>query len=488
MLPLLLGPGIANGQFVESKIEFLVPIDSRLVLPDFEGETASILLTGRSEDGTKHIGLFAVAEDSVASAPMLSMTVSPEILFFDSGRIGGQMRLLFLTPDGVSVLDASGSGLRTLFEMPSIFRTSSKAPVTELDFLKDVNQDGLEDIVLQDFSGLRVALQTADGFESTNILQIRPEMRSSEGQPHYVVDRLHHFDFTLDGKKDLGIIRDNQFLVFERGQNGFASQSKTLPIDIEILDEASERYEDRVVDIDQSDFQLSRIDKVADLNGDELPDILTITTISSGLFNKRTEYRVHLGRKGANGVSYQSDADAEIPSDGIQIALSLLGEDKPGGIDLVSTSFRVGFGEIISALFSRTVKLNIELYRLGSDPLYPPKPDFRTKVKWRFSLSTGFVNNPAVRFADFDGDGTDDLLLQKDTESFQIRVGEGRDFSSKKLEWLTELPRDGALIRAVDVNRDARQDVLVGFGRGDGEGMRNRLHVLLSVPTNEDSR
>ena len=75
MLLVLTGPGSANGQFVESKLEFLVPIDSRLVLPDFEGETAAILLTGRSEDGTKHIGLFAVSEDSVASAPMMSMTV-----------------------------------------------------------------------------------------------------------------------------------------------------------------------------------------------------------------------------------------------------------------------------------------------------------------------------------------------------------------------------------------------------------------------------
>ena len=373
------------------------------------------------------------------------------------------MRLLFLTPNGVSVLDASEPDLKPLFEMPSIFRTSSKAAVRELDFFTDVNQDGLEDFVLQDFNGLRVALQAADGFESTNILQIQPEMRSSEGQPQYVVDRLHHFDFTVDGKKDLAVVKDNQFLVFERGEKGFASQAMILPIDIEILGEASEPYEDRVVDIDQSDFQLSRIDKVADLNGDKLPDILTITTISSGLFNKRTEYRAHLGRKGEQGVYYQSDADALIPSDGIQIAMSMLGEDEPGGVDLVSTSFRVGFGEIISALFSRTIKLNIELYRLGMDPLYPPEPDFRTRVKWRFSLSTGFVNNPAVRFADFDGDGTDDLLLQKDTGSFRIRAGEDRDFSSNKLEWSTELPRDGALIRAVDVNRDARQDVLVGF-------------------------
>ena len=478
----------ANAQFLESELEFKVPIDSHRVLTDFEGGRGSILLTGRSKTSEKYIGLYTILQESVNTAAMIEMSVPSEVLFFDAGRVGDETKLLFLTPTGVLELDPESAELRPLIEISSIFRTASNAAVTELDFLRDVNEDGREDIVLPDFHGLRIALQTSKGFEAIDILELHPELRFNQGQANYLVRPLHHFDFTLDGKKDLAIIEDNQFLVFERTEDGFERHADPYPIDIDLVQEGKERYEDRVIDIDQSDYRLSRIDKVADLNGDELPDIMTITTISSGLFNKHTEYRVHLGRKSADGVRYQSIADAEIPSGGIQVDLSLLDEDHDRGKDLVSTSFRLGFGEIITALFTRSIKVNVELYRIGTEPLYPAEPDYRAKVKLRFSLSTGFVNVPAVRFGDFDGDGSSDLMLQQDSEGLEIRLGNGSDFNSGKLQWSTTLPRDGTRIKVVDVNGDAGQDVLVGYGRGDGDGMRNRLRVLLSHPIEEDAR
>ena len=484
----LLCAGTANAQFIESELEFNVPIDSHRVLRGFEDGRGSILLTGRSKTSEKYIALYPILSDSVHATATIDMTIPAEVLFFDAGRVGDEMSLLFLTPSGISRLEPESATLLPLADMPSIFRTPSNAAVTELDFFMDVNQDGRDDIVLTDFDGLRIALQSEDGFVQQNVLNIRPELRFNQGAPYYQVQDLHYFDFTLDGKKDLAIIRDNRFLVFEYTESGFASSSISMPIDIEILDEANESYDDQVVDIDQSDFRVSRIDKVADLDGDELPDIMTITTVSSGLFNKHTEYNVHLGRNGSDGVRYESIADAQIPSDGIQVALSILGEDDDTGKDLVSTSFRLGFGELITALFSRSIKINVELYRIGTEPLYPAKPDYRAKVKLRFSLSTGFINVPAVRFGDFDGDGNSDLMLQQDVEGLEIRLGDGRDFKSGKLKWPTTLPRDGTLIKVVDVNGDERQDVLVGYGRGDGDEMRTRLRILLGHPMEVDAR
>ena len=109
-------------------------------------------------------------------------------------------------------------------------------------------------------------------------------------------------------------------------------------------------------------------------------------------------------------------------------------------------------------------------------------------MRLRFSLSTGFVNVPAVRFGDFDGDGRSDLMLQEDTESLEIRLGNGRDFKSGKLQWKTTLPRDGTLIKVANVNDDSATDVLVGYGRSDGDGMRNRLRVLLGQPLEEGAQ
>jgi hypothetical protein len=484
----LIGLNVANAQFLESELEFVAPIDSHRVLSGYAGERGSIFLTGRSESGEKTIGLYAIEQDSVNASALLRMPVPPDVLFFDAGQVGGTSELLFLTTDGISRLDVETATLIPIAAVQSIFRTGSRAPLTELDFFKDVNEDGMDDIVLADFEGLRISLQAADGFEPQILLNIRPELRLNAGGPHYQVETLHYFDFNLDGRKDLAIVRDNQFLVFEYGENGFAANAKTRAIDIELEPEDSDRYGGGVVDIDQSDYRRSQIDKVVDLNGDALPDILTITTVSAGLFNKHTEYRVHLGRKSDQGVYYLPTEDAEIPSDGIQVDLSLLGEDEAQGKDLVSTSFRIGFGEIISALFSRSIKVNVELFRIGTEPLYPPEPDYRARVRLRFSLSTGFVNVPAVRFGDFDGDGNSDLMLQEDTENLEIRLGDGRDFKSGELQWTTSLPRDGTLIKVANVNDDSAMDVLIGYGRSDGDGMRNRLRVLLGQAIEEGAQ
>ncbi len=475
----LISLNAANAQFLESELEFSVPIDSHRVLSNYAGELGSILLTGRTEGGEKRIGLYPIMQKSVDATALLEIPVPSEVLFFDSGHVGENIELLFLTPNGISRLDVESATLMPIVDIQSIFRTPSHGPLNELDFFFDVNQDGREDIVLADFEGLKILLQTPDGFAPQGLLNIRPELRLNQGEPHYQVETLHHFDFNLDGQKDLAIIRDNQFLVFENNGSGYAADAKTLPIDIDLEPEDSDRYDGEVVDIDQSDYRVSRIDKVADLNGDSLPDILTITTVSEGLFNKHTEYRVHLGKNSAEGVHFQPDEDAEIPSDGIQVDLSMLGEDETQGKDLVSTSFRIGFAEIISALFSRSIKINVELFRIGTDPLYPPKPDYRARVRLRFSLSTGFVNVPAVRFGDFDGDGSSDLMLQQDTEVLEIRFGDGNEFDSGGLEWTTTLPRDGTLIKVANVNGDSALDVLVGYGRADGEEMSNRLRVLL---------
>ena len=65
-----------------------------------------------------------------------------------------------------------------------------------------------------------------------------------------------------------------------------------------------------------------------------------------------------------------------------------------------------------------------------------------------------------------------------------IREGtiDGDGFNRRAIEWATFLPRDGALIEVVDANGDLGADLLIGYGASDGEGMRNRVRVLISDP------
>lgn len=477
---------IAKAQFVESELDFGLPIDNRLALPGFAGSPGAILLTGRSDEGDKYLALYTVHDNgSVDAEPAAKVAQAEDVLFFDTGRIGAERRLLLLTSSGISEL--TPTGVSELIKVQSIYKTRSSAALAMLDFLTDVNGDGLDDIVLPDFEGLRVGLQSSAGFNGFELLELPPLLTVTNAEARYRADRLYSYDFNRDGWMDLAVIRNNSFWIFDAtGERSFSSTPRILPIEIGLADDnVIRRAEENPVDLDQSDFSLTRIADVTDLNGDGLPDIVTFTAISKGLFDKRTEYHVHLAAAGGGGIHYSATPDADIPSDGVQVDLAAVDVNGDGTQDLVTTSFQLGFRELIGALLKRSVTLDVALYRLGTSPIYSAEPDFRADAKLRFSLSTGFISNPAVRFADFDGDGLTDLMLQEGSDELLIRRGSnsGREFASRAVAWSTRLPRDGTLIEIIDANGDDRQDVLVGYGRADGEDLADRVRVLVSEPT-----
>jgi FG-GAP-like repeat len=485
--------GTAGAQFVDSEIDLKLPIDSHASLPGFDGSAGAILLTGRSASGEKHLALYEVRGDgSVPSTPAAEMTLPDDVLFFDTGRVGDRLELLLLRRSGVSRLIVPEGRVLEVAKLPSIYRSGSKAGVTKLDFLVDVNDDGLDDLVVPDFDGLRVALQSAEGFDPPELLELPSALVAVQVEARYRVDELYHYDFDHDGRKDLAVIRNNEYLVFDAaGPRGFAHRPHVVPIDIDLAGDAVvARLQENITGFDQSDFSLTRISRVADLNGDGLPDIVTFTAISTGLFDKRTEYRVHMALRDDAGIHYRREADATIPSDGFQLDLATVDVNRDGQLDLIITSAKVGFTELIAALFSRSVGLDIGLHRMNGEGSYSSAPDYHAKARLRFSISTGFISNPAVRFADFDGDGLTDLLLQRGTDELKIDYGSDRNggFGARSAVWATRLPRDGASIDITDVNGDGRQDALIGYGRADGEEMPSRLRVLVGAPATEPSR
>jgi hypothetical protein len=471
-------------QFVESLIDFGAPVDSPIALPDFGGMPGALFITGRTPQGHKRIALYGIqADGAVAEEPLSAVGVGQDVLFYDRGRIGAAETVALLSPTSVLSLDPRSGQLRDLLPVQSIYRSPSRTAITELQFLRDVNQDGLDDVVLPDFEGVRIYLQQPSGFSPGMLIKVAPRLRLSASSPEYVADELYYYDFDLDGSRDLAVLRDNRFLVFIWTGEGFRGDPDELTLRMPLASSQDvEMLEENVADLDQSDFQLSQIFRVTDLNGDELPDVVTFTTISSGVFDKRTEYRVYLGRAGPRGVEFSSESDAMIPSDGFQVELVEIDANGNGRQDLVSTSLRLGLGKILKALFSKSMNLDVELRRMDSLGGYPARPDYRSKVQVRFSLNTGFVHYPAVRFGDFDGDGMIDLLLQDGEQRLAIHPGvaDGSDFGPTASVVNTVLPRNGDLIQVVDADDDPRQDLLIGYGPGDEAPLPNQLRVLIS--------
>lgn len=480
---LVTSPALA--QFVETELALDVPIESRLGISGFDSQPGAIVLAGRSKDRQKHMAIYPVrADGSVASEPSTRLLLPEQVLYFDSATINAETTLVFLTPDGILELDPESGRLNSLLSIASVYRTPTRESLGHLDFVRDLNDDGLDDIVLPDFDGVRIRLQTTHGFGPEILLDIAPRLLLGTSQASYRPDQLYLYDFNLDGMRDLAVLRDNQFHVFDADSEwSFASHARRIPIDIELAaDDEAARFEENLVQIDQSDFRSSRISDVTDLNDDGLPDIITFTAISSGVFDKRSEYGVHLASWTQDGIRYRDPADAKIASRGFQVGLTPI--DSEGGRDLVSTSVDFGFRQVIAALFTRSLTVDVSLHRFGNDPIYTSEGDYHTETKLKLNISTGFVSVPAVRFADFNDDGLADILLQQGDDELLIREGSrsAEDFGESSWTWETTLPLDGSLIDVADANGDGFKDVLIGYGNADGEEMRNRLRVLVGQP------
>ena len=114
---------------------------------------------------------------------------------------------------------------------------------------------------------------------------------------------------------------------------------------------------------------------------------------------------------------------------------------------------------------------------------YPDKANFVTKTKVHFNLSSGQVDIPAVVVDDFDGDGRQDLIVQTKPDRLSFYAGESsNELFAKKPSFIdVDLPRNGELVEAGDINDDGRADLIVRYNESDAAGMANKVRLMIST-------
>ena len=101
-----------------------------------------------------------------------------------------------------------------------------------------------------------------------------------------------------------------------------------------------------------------------------------------------------------------------------------------------------------------------------------------------FDLETGLTRYPAVRIADFDGDGLAELLVQEEPDELTLYpgVGEPALFGKSERTLALPLPINGQMVEARDLDDDGRADLIIRYGPADGTEFFGELRVLLSMP------
>lgn len=444
-----------------------------------------ILLAGRTADLDQLLAIYRI-DSSNLEVPILVASISPDSrkIAFDIARFSDKDALVFIEPGRVVAYDIETGEYQQIAEISSLYGQERVGGIVPIDFFRDLNGDDLDDLIVTDVSGYRVRLQMPDGhLGPESILTKSVTMSLSDRSVHFANRTLVSGDMNFDGQSDLTVWSGPTLQVYVQQPDGkFAATADERHTGLDVLtDLEMQALENDRGAVDQEGLTESRIYSIEDLNGDAIPDILTESTFSEGLFDRRNEFRLHLGQDGQEFVTFQPEPDALLASEGILFDPISTDIDGDGRMDLLTRKARLSFGRIIRALISGGITLELQFYKMTESATYPDKANYSTKTKVRFSRSSGQVDIPAFEVADFDGDGLQDMLLQSGVDELGFYRGIRNDdlFAKMTAKINVKLPRNGELAESMDINGDDRIDLIMRYSVADSDQLSESVRMLI---------
>jgi hypothetical protein len=450
------------------------------------GSDRHIVLAGRDDQHLQRLAVYPVAWPQPGPVePVLALAPAPNLVAYDIGRLAGHDVLLFVEPGRILRYDFATSDFVELAKIHNMFGQDRSGEIVPIDFFRDINLDGRDDLVVPDTAGYRIRLQRPDGsLAAESVLAESIAMTVTGNTVSFESRPLFSGDMNFDGLSDLAVWRGDSLRIYEQQPDDrYAEQPRILELGLDLLSEAELRARQGGPGaVDQQGLTENRIWSIEDRNGDQLPDILIESALSNGVFDKRNEFRLHLGRRDDGRLAYREVADAVLASDGLQFGLVTTDIDSDGRQDLVLRNVRLTFPRVIRALLSGNVSLQVLFFRMSADGRYGPDADFATRTSVRFSVSTGHIEIPAIKVDDFDGDGLKDLMMQtgRDTLGFFPGIPKPGLFAEDSTDLQLVLPGNGDLVTTGDLNGDERADIIIRYNTADGDEAAHILRLLIS--------
>ncbi len=465
-------------------------------------------LTGRSvadlaavhvdRDGDRRLRVLSFADGDWSTAT--EATLRSEVSFVDVAGIGGRDRLVAYGGGRLTWFDPESATERDLVAVQSDFRASERGEVLHVDMTRDLNGDGLDDLVLVHGHGFQVLVQMAGG-SFADPVTVGPtagldRVYGADGYKYRPWDeggRVHEMDYDLDGRTDLVFWNRDHFAVHLQDEGGLypAKASTTfttaIPFDSDQIASlaAPGGIRSRRMDHMPEGESTGRVlDSLTDMNGDGVTDLVVFSLKGSSLWKMHSSYEVYLGAPGpAGGVEFSTEAGALIESQGIIAGVDRHDFDGDGQIDVMLTSFHPtvfsAIRVLVMSLLTGAGSFDLEVFRM-EDGRYGDRPNAVREIRPRTPRKTGErAFWPAVRLGDVNGDGRSDVLVARNRKRLDIHFGVPGPalFANKPRRLMIPVPEDEEYTWLADLNRDGRQDVLMHHA---STAAPHRLTVLMS--------
>ncbi len=437
---------------------------------------------------TKWVSIFWQMENGgFSTAADQSWEIDSLAISLDIGNVAGDDRkeLCILTPTGVSYYPIDGEVYETapcmLLETDDLVGLfPSKRTVPMIDFVRDWNGDGRDEIAVFKFKGLSIYHPDSTGaYTIENALDMELQTGvgrvRSEGERDqtpglwmsYSFPAMKLLDFDGDGLEDLCATRRGWVRVYRRGKDGFFEPKP-------VIDE----YFDVLTQKEKIEGIASVQTIVYDLNNDGHGDAIVTKQTAKGLSNFRGVINIFNG----SSEGYAEQPDQVIISEGTASALSFI-RDVNGDkrLDLILPSVKISISAIIRFLVTRSIPINFNIFLLQEDNRFSDRPDFTKEVKFKIDFSGDSDTQAMGLDGDYNGDRRKDFVFGTGETELSIYLGESghkdRLFSKKPVAKIeTEAYGD---LRSPDLNKDGYSDMIIYYPNSkDKKGM---VQVLMNL-------
>jgi len=460
------------------------------------GDCAEIVMVNIEENDNRRLRIYAFSDDTWTSR--LDATLRPEVLFVDVINIGGRDRLITYEQGRLNWFDPDSAKERVLVEVTTNYNATGESGVPYVDISRDVNYDGLDDLVVPDIDGFWIATQLPDGSFTAPIKLGPPdpfldkialddsrsyrEVGITPLTVHWYLSRLHQMDYDQDGRSDLVFWNVDHFDVYRQDTHGmFSTVAETFTVDI--LFDTDGAYSIAFDFSGENMFSLifgfrkntkrRVLHTFRDLNGDNVADLVIHSLEGRSLGKQRSLYEVHFGTPTSNRIVFARDVSMTIRPRGTAGGLQPWGYssqwledlDGDGDIDMLFKDVKTGLVGMSRAMIGKSIAIDLEFYRMENDR-HPDKSTTMRKIRPDLDIfEKDRVFFPVVLLGDVNGDGRADLLVGKHWEELHVFLGvPGPELLARKPQKIAvAMPNDERNARLVDLNKDNKQDLLIYY-------------------------
>lgn len=403
-------------------------------------------------------------------------------------RSGNIQTLYFLSSEGVSQFDENkdvieSSQIITSYKISTLAVGEQTQHLSKGHFLKDLNNDNIDDIFLPDFNQTHFLIKDKSTFQHTT-LPIKPRAVFNGSSAKYYVTPLYFQDLNFDGLLDIIYVEKGKLIYFSQTDKAiFNNKPQTIVIDnkihgIEWWDQKDTNGEQ----LNQSSLSYKKIEQLKDMNNDGIPDMIVRFTQSEGVLDKTNDYEIYLGTNKNNALHFEHDVTNIIKGDGTLTDMQLIDINDDNTFEILVSGFKLGVSQIIGALLSGSIDQDVHLFYMNEKGLFNKKSKISKEVELTFSLSSGTSGSPIVKLADLNGDKRKDLILSKGDDKLLIYFGINNDslFLKKSEKFNTLLPTQSDMVISDDINGDGKVDLLIKFGREDDQTLSKTFKILMS--------